>query len=112
MAIQFPSPEPGLPEIWQELQALRREVAELRRALSSRTDIGPPAPETQAGAPPLVRQSSAATLLARRNPERLQEEVRRRMAIEATSEEQGANTEVDLLIDRLHDLADASSPQP
>jgi len=112
MAIQSPSPEPGLPEIWQELQALRREVAELRRALNWRSDIVSPAPETQAGAPPLVRQTSAATLLARRNPERLQEEVRRRRAMEASREEQGANTEVDLLIDRLHDLADASSPHP
>ncbi len=114
--------QPGLPEIWQELRALRLELAQLRQSLESRADVAPAA----AGEAPLepakrdlerpVQPPSTLTLLARRNGERLQQEVRRRLERMASHNDDatvpGDDTEVDLLIDRLHDLADASSNEP
>ncbi len=112
--------QPGLAEIWQELRSLRLELAELRRSLAC-----PAEPEglelpagSQAGdiAGHITRQPSAATLLVRRNGERLQQEVRRRLATAAGQGDDGSqqnlDTEVDLLIDRLHDLAEASGDGP
>ena len=121
MAIPSSSSQPGLPEIWLELQALRLEVAALRQSLERRPAAAAE-PELAAGArvdaaaDPPHRQASTATLLSRRNGERLQQEVRRRLALTASqvehTPEDAADTEVDLLIDRLHELADAASPGP
>ena len=122
MALPSSPAQPGLPEIWQELRALRLELAQLRQSLESRADVAPAA----AGEAPLEpakrdlerpdQPPSTLTLLARRNGERLQQEVRRRLERMACHNDDatvpGDDTEVDLLIDRLHDLADASSREP
>lgn len=119
MAIPSSSSQPGLPEIWLELQALRLEVAALRQSLELRPAAAEPnlaaGAQMEAAADPPNRQASAATLLSRRNGERLQQDVRRRLALAASqveAPEDAADTEVDLLIDRLHELADAASPGP
>ena len=120
MALPSSSSQLGLPEIWLELQALRLEVAALRQSLELRPAAAEPAlaagARVDAAADPPHRQTSAATLLSRRNGERLQQEVRRRLALVASqvehTPEDAADTEVDLLIDRLHELADAASPGP
>ena len=121
MAIPSSSFQPGLPEIWQELQDLRLELAALRQILlqapsaagRSELQVGE---RLSATSEPPARQASAATLLGRRNGERLQQEVRRRLDLAASQLDSGpedsVDTEVDLLIDRLHELADAASAGP
>ena len=130
MAIPSSSFQPGLPEIWQELQDLRLELAALRQILlqapsaagRSELQVGE---RLSATSEPPARQASAATLLGRRNGERLQQEVRRRLDLAASQlagqldsgqpdsgPEDSVDTEVDLLIDRLHELADAASAGP
>ena len=125
MAIPSSSFQPGLPEIWQELQDLRLELAALRQILlqapsaagMSELQVGE---RLSATSEPPARQASAATLLGRRNGERLQQEVRRRLDLAASQlagqldsgPEDSVDTEVDLLIDRLHELADAASAGP
>jgi len=112
--------QPGLAEIWLELRALRLELAELRGALARPPQADGfelPARTPAVDSPePFTRQPSAATLLVRRNGERLQQEVRRRLATAAVQGDDGSqqnlDTEVDLLIDRLHDLAEASGDGP
>ena len=51
------------------------------------------------------RSSDTSTLLARRNSMRLNEAIQARHDPEAWAADGGVNTEVDLLVDRLHDLA-------
>ena len=112
--------QPGLAEIWLELRALRLELAELRGALdrpSQADGFELPARTGAADSPePFTRHASAATLLVRRNGERLQQELRRRLASAAVQGDDGSqqnlDTEVDLLIDRLHELAEASGDGP
>jgi hypothetical protein len=83
-----------------DLRALRRELRELRSLVLELRD------GLLAGQSPALQAPSAAggaaTLLARRNAERLAGEVQRRQAL---GQEAEADTEMDLLIDRLHDLA-------
>jgi len=77
----------------QEVRELRSEVAFLRRLV-----------ESEGG--PLGRAPSPSTLLALRNGERLNNEVRQRLAACSLGELGETPTEVDLLIDRLHGLAE------
>ena len=77
----------------QEVRELRSEVAFLRRLV-----------ESEGG--PLGRAPSPSTLLALRNGERLNSEVRQRLATCSAGESGETPTEVDLLIDRLHGLAE------
>ena len=51
--------------------------------------------------------SSTANLLARRNGSKLNQLVQQRHNPDAWSEDGGAETDVDLLVDRLHDLAES-----
>ena len=51
------------------------------------------------------RSSDTTTMLARRNSMRLNEAIQARHDPEAWAADGGVNTEVDLLVDRLHDLA-------
>ena len=77
----------------REVRQLRSEVALLRSLLESEDT-------------PLKRAPSASTLLALRNGERLNSEVRQRLATCSADESGETPTEVDLLIDRLHGLAE------
>jgi hypothetical protein len=77
----------------QEVRQLRSEVALLRSLVESEGR-------------PLGRTASPSTLLALRNGERLNSEVRQRLASCSGSESGETPTEVDLLIDRLHGLAE------
>ena len=74
-----------------DLADLRQLVMELRQLLSG-----------ESPALPARLEGSPATLLARRNAERLAGEVQRRTDLQQDVE---PDTETDLLIDRLHDLA-------
>ena len=91
----------------QEVQGLRRELGELRNELQV-LRAAVPAP---ASAPPVPvastpGQPSASTWLQRRNAERLAAEVQRRQAVQVDAGGDGdPDTDLDLLIDRLHDLA-------
>ena len=77
----------------QEVRELRSEVALLRSLV-----------ESEGGS--LGLAPSPSTLLALRNGERLNNEVRQRLATCAVGELGETPTEVDLLIDRLHGLAE------
>lgn len=109
----------------EELAALRAEIASLRQVVSSLVQaLGHHPPETAVSHPAVssavssavsasvpatlpatlpATAASTAQLLARRNAERLNGEVLRRTALGLDPAD---DTEVDLLIDRLHDLAD------
>ncbi len=128
--------ELGLPQLTEELAALRQELAALRTTVAelvaalapasaaavaqsldaghpqaapdSRPRLAAPGPEPNAlsgEARPMG--SSPSALLARRNAERLAGEVQRRAAL---ASDPGEDTELDLLIDRLHELALAKGP--
>jgi len=84
-----------------EVQGLRAEVAALRLALQA---TGLPS-----GSPlDMPAAASATTWLQRPNPQRLAAEVQRRQALQGAgpaTADIDTDTELDLLIDRLHDLA-------
>ena len=82
-------PDPQL-DLQEQMAAIRRDLAELRQQLRAE-------PLT-----PARLEGSPATLLSRRNAERLAGEVQRRTDLHTDAE---LDTETDLLIDRLHDLA-------
>ena len=90
----------------REVGQLRSEVALLRSLVESE---GRPVGRTPSASPSSSSSPSASTLLALRNGERLNSEVRQRLASCAASESGETPTEVDLLIDRLHGLAEGPS---
>jgi hypothetical protein len=131
------APEAGFQQLAEELAALRQDLAGLRTTLAelvaALAAAGTPA-AAQAHAPgcastpalapgaatepegdPLpgeirpMGSPSPSALLARRNAERLAGEVQRRAAL---ASDPGDDTELDLLIDRLHELALAKGPGP
>ena len=140
---EFAAPEAGFQQLAEELAGLRKELAGLRttvaelvatlaaaRPRAAAQDPGAGGPQTlrtpvpptattlteAAPRPDEVRTlaSSPSALLARRNAERLAGEVQRRAALASDPED---DTELDLLIDRLHELALAKAsategPQP
>ena len=81
----------------QEVRQLRSEVALLRSLVESE---GRPSGRAASAS------ASASTLLALRNGERLNSEVRQRLATCSADESGETPTDVDLLIDRLHGLAE------
>ena len=129
------APEAGFPQLAEELAALRQELAGLRTTVAelvaALAAAGPPAAAQAPGAastpalapgsakepeggplPAEIRPMGApspSALLARRNAERLAGEVQRRAAL---ASDPGDDTELDLLIDRLHELALAKGPGP
>ena len=135
------APEAGFQQLAEELAALRQDLAGLRTTLAelvaALAAAGTPAAaqaQAQAQAPgcastpalapgaatepeggPLpgeirpMGSPSPSALLARRNAERLAGEVQRRAAL---ASDPGDDTELDLLIDRLHELALAKGPGP
>jgi hypothetical protein len=82
-----------LRELTAEVLRLKQQVAQLEEALRELR---------QGQRPDASVLPSAASQLVRRNAERLADEVRRRQSI---SPEPNDDTDIDLLIDRLHDLA-------
>ena len=114
------APEPGFQQLAEEMAGLRLELAGLRTTLAelvvALAAAGTPAMAqalaTAAPIPGEVRplgSPSPSALLARRNAERLAGEVQRRTAL---ASDPGDDTELDLLIDRLHELALAKGAEP
>ena len=90
-------------ELLAELQGLRQEVAELRLELRNARQ---PAVAASPTPPALPASATATTWMQRRNAERLAAEVQRRKAVLPDAAVDGeSDTELDLMIDRLHDLA-------
>ena len=88
-----------------DLQALRQELGALRADLRKLHATVEQAVEQLAAAqePRAFSAPAPSALLARRNAERLNAEVMRRSA---RGVEPGSDTELDLLIDRLHELSE------
>lgn len=114
------APEAGFQQLAEEMAGLRLELAGLRTTLAelvvALAAAGTPAMAqalaTAAPIPGEVRplgSPSPSALLARRNAERLAGEVQRRTAL---ASDPGDDTELDLLIDRLHELALAKGAEP
>ena len=133
------APEAGFQRLAEEMAGLRQELADLRTTLAELVvaltaagtpttalspgaspplyehPCGPPGAgtEPEQGPPPAelrpLGSTSPSALLARRNAERLAGEVQRRAAL---ASDPGDDTELDLLIDRLHELALAKGPGP
>ena len=101
----FPGPDSvpaQLTAIRADLAHLHQSVLELRGLVQALVAEGP-SRDLALGSP----ATSASTTLSRRNPERLAAEVQRRRAM-LTAEDLDpldGDTELDLMIDRLHDLA-------
>ncbi len=95
----------------KELAALRGAITELRQELAALRQVFASEPVRPGSVIPNASDDSvrspqatpASTLLARRNATRLNDEVLRRTSAGLDPE---GDTEVDLLIDRLHDLVD------
>jgi hypothetical protein len=98
-------------ELMAEIVHLRREITQLHNSIGALTAAitslaaRPPdaCPQPAAELPPAI---APATLLALRSGERLNGEVQRRLRLGSDAD---SDTELDLLIDRLHDLSDAGS---
>ncbi|MEI6359956.1 MAG: hypothetical protein WCO50_06475 [Synechococcus sp. ELA619] len=108
------APVAGIQQLAEERAGLRQELAGLRTPVAelvadpalqrSAADGAATGPETEP-VPGEIRpmgSPSPSALLARRNAERLAGEVQRRAAL---ASDPGDDTELDLLIDRLHELA-------
>ena len=100
---------PGSDSVPAQLQAIRTDLAqlhhsvlELRGLVQSLVAKDPSLDWAQANP-----ATSASTTLSRRNPERLAAEVQRRRALLTVEDLDplDGDTELDLMIDRLHDLA-------
>ncbi|WP_198537402.1 hypothetical protein [Vulcanococcus limneticus] len=85
-----------------EIRGLRHEIRDLR-VLVLQLASAPATPQAAPGS----TATQPATSQARRQAERLAGEVQRRQALGA---DPGQDTELDLLIDRLHDLALDAQP--
>ena len=102
-------PFPGSDSVPAQLQAIRTDLAQLHqsvlelRGLVQSLVADGPSSELPLG----CSGSSASTTLSRRNPERLAAEVQRRRAMLTAEylDPLDGDTELDLMIDRLHDLA-------
>ena len=102
-------PFPGPDSVPAQLQAIRTDLAQLHqsvlelRGLVQSLVAENPSRDFALGS----SASSPSTTLSRRNPERLAADVQRRRAL-LTAEDLDpldGDTELDVLIDRLHDLA-------
>ena len=108
-----PSPDseflPCLDSVPAQLQAIRSDLAQLQQSVLELRDLV----QSLAAAGPSrgldlgSSASSPSTTLSRRNPERLAAEVQRRRALLTVEDLDplDGDTELDVLIDRLHDLA-------
>jgi len=97
----------GLDALATEIRALRQEIRDLR-VLVLQLASAPASPAAAApGAGPGPTTSQPANPLARRQAEQLASAVQQRQALGGDPEQ---DTELDLLIDRLHDLALEAQP--
>jgi len=102
-------PLPASDSVPAQLQAIRTDLAQLHqsvlelRGLVQGLVAEGPCWDPAQGSP----ATSASTTLSRRNPERLAAEVLRRRALLTVEDLDplDGDTELDLMIDRLHDLA-------
>ena len=102
-------PFPGPDSVPAQLQAIRTDLAQLHqsvlelRGLVQSLVADGPSSELPLG----CSGPSPSTTLSRRNPERLAAEVQRRRALLTAEDldQLDGDTELDVLIDRLHDLA-------
>ena len=102
-------PFPGSDSVHAQLIAIRTDLAQLHqsvlelRGLVQSLVADGPSSELPLGS----SASSPSTTLSRRNPERLAAEVQRRRALLTADDLDplDGDTELDVLIDRLHDLA-------
>ena len=102
-------PFPGSDPVPAQLQAIRSDLAQLHqsvlelRGLVQSLVAEDPSLDLALGS----STSSPSTTLSRRNPERLAAEVQRRRALLTAQDLDplDGDTELDVLIDRLHDLA-------
>ena len=100
---------PGGSPVDAQLQAIRTDLAQLHqsvlelRSLVQSLVASAPSSDLPLGS----SASSPSTTLSRRNPERLAAEVQRRRALLLGEylDPLAGDTELDVLIDRLHDLA-------
>ena len=97
-----PAAPAPLQDLQLQVQSLAREVRQLRSEVALLRSL------VESEGRPLGRapSASASILLAMRNGERLNSEVRQRLATCSADESGETPTEVDLLIDRLHGLAE------
>ncbi len=86
----------------QAIEHLLRSALNLAVPDLSKSKTDKPAATAQEGA-----SISKANLLARRNGSKLNQLVQQRHNPDAWAEDGGADTDVDLLVDRLHDLAES-----
>jgi len=96
----------GLDALATEIRALRQEIRDLR-VLVLQLASAPVSPATAHGSGPGPSTSQPANPLARRQAEQLASAVQQRQALGGDPEQ---DTELDLLIDRLHDLALEAQP--
>jgi len=102
-------PFPGSDSVPAQLQAIRSDLAQLHQSVLELCGLVQalvaegPSRDLALGSP----ATSASTTLSRRNPERLAAEVQRRRAMLTAEylDPLDGDTELDLMIDRLHDLA-------
>lgn len=104
-------------ELTAEILHLRREITQLHTSIGALTaaitslaarplEVCSEPPAELRPAMATTSPASPATLLALRSGERLNGEVQRRLRLGSDAD---SDTELDLLIDRLHDLSDAGS---
>ena len=91
----------GLDALATEIRALRQEIRDLR-VLVLQLASAPASPAAAPGSSPGPTTHQPVNPLARRQAEQLASAVQQRQALGG---DPGQDTELDLLIDRLHDLA-------
>ena len=99
-------------QLTAEIARLRQEISQLHSSVATLTaaitSLASSPPDSRFAPPaelrPPLASASPATLLALRSGERLNGEVQRRLRLGGDAD---SDTELDLLIDRLHDLCEA-----
>ncbi|CAI8162680.1 MAG: Uncharacterised protein [Prochlorococcus marinus str. MIT 9215] len=124
-------PETGIARHWRDDEAMNGLPKELQERLDyfaalhgmdpnqaiehllrAALNLAIPDPKNTPKSPPIAQQigkadGNTANLLARRNGSKLNKLVQQRHNPEAWAEDGGADTNVDLLVDRLHDIAES-----
>ena len=91
---------------WQAVYLWEHRASPHRRRLSCHLIGDLPNRATPMDQSPATERSSTAAMLQRRNASKLNDLVQARHVPEAWAEDGGIDTDVDLLIDRLHEISD------